>query len=111
MSEIVRYQDGSGQCWARIDLDNGDPIWISVAKNSVIVKKSRMGLFGKKLLNEKTSPQLFEALVRLNDSLKEFHVPKDIQHPALRRLTNVALVSESTSELLERLKYVMNQSA
>ena len=108
MSEIVNYRDGMGQCWARIYLENGDPIWISVTKHSVMVKKSRVGFFGKKLLSERPTPYFFESLIRLTDSLKEINIPSDIQHPALRRLIHITLASKSTDDLSERLEYAMN---
>lgn len=49
MAHLVRYVDNNVACWCRIDLDNGDPIWISVAKEGVVAKRPGMGLTGKKL--------------------------------------------------------------
>jgi len=32
---------------------NNDPCWIGIAKTGILVKKSKMGLFGAKLYEEK----------------------------------------------------------
>ena len=33
--------------WSKVKMNNGDPCWISIGKESVIIKKSKLGLFGK----------------------------------------------------------------
>ena len=46
MGKLVRYKDSSSQCWSRVDLENGDPIYIGIARPSVLIKKSNLGILG-----------------------------------------------------------------
>jgi len=41
MAKLVKFKDGKVFCWYRVDLDNGEPIWIGVMGQNVIVKKSK----------------------------------------------------------------------
>ncbi len=49
MAKLVKFMDGKFFCWSRVNLDNGEPIWISVAHNGVLVKKSKWGILGEKI--------------------------------------------------------------
>lgn len=49
MGRVVRFADNQSQCWSRVDLDNGEPVWISVAQTGIVIKKSRLGLMGATL--------------------------------------------------------------
>ncbi len=49
MGKLVIYMDDKTHCWSRVDLENGDPVWIIVAQTGVVVKKSRLGLMGATL--------------------------------------------------------------
>jgi hypothetical protein len=49
MAKLIKFMDGKLSCWSRVDLDNGEPIWISVAHSGVLVKKSKWGILGEKI--------------------------------------------------------------
>lgn len=54
MTELIRFLDDDHKGrWANIRMDNGDPCWIGIAQTGILVKKSKMGLFGAKLYEEK----------------------------------------------------------
>jgi len=49
---LVRFQDNEKFCWSRVDAPSGEPIYISVARNGVLIKNSNLGLLGRKLFSE-----------------------------------------------------------
>ncbi|MCL5423235.1 MAG: hypothetical protein M1461_12315, partial [Nitrospirae bacterium] len=54
MSKLIGFLDDTTKGhWAHIRMDNGDPCWIIISRTGVSVKKSRVGLFGSKLYEEK----------------------------------------------------------
>jgi hypothetical protein len=48
VTSLHSYKDSRIGCYANVRMDNGDPCFISVAQTGVLVKKSRVGLFGAK---------------------------------------------------------------
>src|SRR5688572_23174058 len=51
MGKLIRFEERHAR-YARVDLESSDPIWISVAQAGVVVKRSRLGFFGRELYNE-----------------------------------------------------------
>lgn len=52
MGKLVRHMDSSRGCFARVDFAPGDPLWISIAQNGVLIRRSRLGLFGRRVYGE-----------------------------------------------------------
>jgi hypothetical protein len=51
MGRLVRHEERKAR-YARVDLESGEPVWISVAQAGVIVRQSRLGLIGRKIYSE-----------------------------------------------------------
>ena len=45
-TKIMDFKDDKNGCWSRINLADGSPLFISIAKTGVLVRKSKSGLFG-----------------------------------------------------------------
>jgi hypothetical protein len=108
MAKLVKFKDGRFVCWSRVDLDNGEPIWISVARSGVLVKKSRGGLFGEKLYkaNAYDANRTVVALctICLQEGIpEEYDLLNNMTNPLLRAFTLEAMVSESASQLSIKL--------
>jgi len=112
MAKLVKFKDGKFVCWSRVDLDNGEPIWISVARTGVMVKKSKSGLLGEKLYNanayeaNRTSGALLT--IYLDEGFvkgfkEKYDTLNSITNPLLRAFTQAAMDSESASQLSIRL--------
>lgn len=99
MGKLIRYLDGKTGCWSRVDLENGDPIWISVAQAGVIVKKSRMGLMGAKLYYETNVYKAAETARVLDAQIREYVTPSEMTNPVLRAFTQAALECKSAAQL------------
>ena len=52
LTKLRQFKDDKSGCWASVILASGEPCWISVAGGSVVVKRSRLGLFGAPLYKE-----------------------------------------------------------
>jgi hypothetical protein len=109
MAKLVKFMDGKFACWSRVDLDNGEPIWISVAHSGVLVKKSKWGIMGEKLYkaNAHESHLTGAALLSLymDDGIKaEYDMMHKISNYILFAFTLAAMVSESSNQLSINLK-------
>jgi hypothetical protein len=109
MAKLVKFMDGKVFCWSRVDLDNGDPIWISVSQTGVIVKKSKWGILGEKLYkaNAYESNLTAGALLTIywDEGIKEeYEVINRMSNPLLSAFTLAAMVSKSANELSIHLK-------
>lgn len=110
MSRVVRFRDNGRECWARVDLTNGDPIWISVAQSSVVIKKSRMGLLGATLYKEESLMHSsvvatnLEFMIDTNETNSGFSI-------ALRPFVKAALKANSAAELCSVLRQAANNPA
>ncbi len=103
MAKLVGFRDSSTQCWSRVALTSGDPIWISVAQSGLVVKRSRMGLWGAKLYVEANvfnAAMTAKALAHLQD---EDLTPVTMTNPVLKAITNAVLHCESAAQVAERL--------
>lgn len=108
MANLVKFKDGKFLCWSRVDLDNGEPIWISVARTGVLVKKSKWGLMGEKLYkanaNEANQTAVALLAIYLDEGIPEENdLLNNMTNPLLHAFTLAAMVSESSSQLSSRL--------
>lgn len=107
MGRLIRYKAS----WSRVDLTNGDPVFISVAQSGVIVKKSRFGFMGSKLYEEINIYKAAQVAEALNMHFGEYQVPSEMTNPVLRALTQTALQCESAAELSVRLNRALEEEA
>lgn len=103
MGTLVRYADTRGQCWSRVNLASGEPIWISVAESSIVVKRSRLGIMGAKLYLESNVDKAARTAQTLDAEVAEYNTPTEMTNPVLRVFTQAALEAESAAELSIRL--------
>jgi hypothetical protein len=107
MGILIRYLNCKEGYWSRVDLENGDPIWISVAHTGVVVKKSKIGFLGTTLYNERSNFSAAKTAHALNAGISKYVTPIDMTNPVLRAFTQVALESKSADQLAARV----NQAA
>jgi len=85
-------------------MDNNDPCWISVANSGVLIKKSKIGLFGTKVY-EKHIADSANAAYALSKRYRNVLTPPEMRHPLLKAFTNAVLHCTS----LEEAKSVLNE--
>lgn len=111
MGKLIRYVDSKAGCWSRVNLANGDPIWISVAQTGVVVKKSRMGLMGANLYNETNVYNAAKTAQALDAQIRKYLTPSEMTNPVLRAFTQAALECKSAAQLSVRLNRVLENEA
>jgi hypothetical protein len=99
----VRFIDSARGCWSRVDLLDGSPLYISAAKTGVLVKISRLGVFGPKLFKEEDVDRLARMCETINSQILSYSTPDSMKNPVLRLFTQIALDSASPSDFLSRL--------
>ena len=102
--------DGPKGVWSNIRMDNDDPCWIGVAETGVLVKKSKVGLFGPKLYDRDAAVSANAAMGLLR-RFPNILTPPNIQHPLLLSFSNAALHCSSIYELKNVLNddFIINQ--
>ena len=107
MSKVIRFADTQSQCWSRVDLDNGEPICISIARTGISVKKSQLGILGVKLYAEGDISKITRTVEALRAQITSYDVPDGMKNPILRAFTQAALEARSAEELSARLNQAM----
>lgn len=99
MGRLVRFNDSpGGACWSRVDLDSGEPVWISIAQNGVLVKRSRMGLLGAKLYEEHDIHKCVDVGRVLDSQFAEYQTPPEMTNLMLRSFTQAALEATNAAD-------------
>ncbi len=91
MAKLVSFQDNKSACFANTQMDNGDPVWISIAQTGILVKKSRLGMFGAKLYEEKNVYKAVETAKALCEQYPNDITPEGISNPVLKSVVNAVL--------------------
>jgi hypothetical protein len=100
MTELIRFfdDDHKGR-WANIVMDNGDPCWVSIAQTGVLVKKSKIGLFGAKLYEEKNIYKAAKTAKSLNIQYPDDITPTEMWNPVLKSIVNAVLHCHNLAEV------------
>jgi hypothetical protein len=100
MSRLVRFADNGAGSWARIDLDDGSPLFISLEQAGVTVRKSRISFFGPQIYKETAVARLVHLCCAVESRLCSFALPSKMKNPVLRVFTKLALQSSSVGDFL-----------
>tara|TARA_R110002049_G_scaffold91473_1_gene227950 strand:- start:2033 stop:2395 length:363 start_codon:yes stop_codon:yes gene_type:complete len=106
MGTLGRYRDTGSMCFANVKLDSGEPCFISVAQEGVIIRRSVTGLFGQIVFRAKSDELLWQMIAQLKDKCgQSFEVEghPEIITPTLAVLVNIALIAKTTDDLSEML--------
>ena len=106
MTEIHSFKDNNSTCYANIRMGNGDPCYVSVAQTGVLVKKSKIGMFGAKLYEESNVHVAAKNAERLY-GLYPDKTPADMTNPVLKAFTNAILNCRTLAEVTR----VLNEDA
>ena len=102
MTTLKDFTDDGRACFANVRMDNDDPCWISIASSGVIVKKSKIGLFGEKLYSCQQPGKL---VVILMENYPDSLTPSEMTNPVLKPITNAVLHCSTIDEV----KGILNQ--
>ncbi len=112
MTKLIRYLDTDNKGrYANIRMDNNDPCWVGIARTGTLVKKSKIGLFGAILYEEKN---IYSAAKTTEFLLKKYPddlTPEGMWNLALKSTVNAILHCSSLAEVVRVLNEAYNSSS
>lgn len=100
MAELIRFLDDDYKGrWANIVMDNGDPCWVSIAQTGILVKKSKIGLFGAKLYEQKNVYKAAKTAQALSAQYPDDLTPVEMWNPVLKSIVNAVLHCDNLAEV------------
>ena len=102
MGKLNRFQDDERACYSRVDWESGEPAFISIAQNGVLVKRSKLGLFGAKIYSEQdihdcvAMSRVLDEEILKDESL--LLLPIELTSPVLQSFTRLAIETRSAAE-------------
>jgi len=103
-NQILYFADSKQRgCGATVRLETGEPCWLSIAQSGVLVKKSRFGILGATLYNEKTVYTNSLRGIALAYLFPEKRFPDGVMDHNLRSFLNAILHCHSASEVCKTL--------
>ena len=101
--KLHSFDDGGVCCYANFRAPNGDPCYLGVAQTSVIVKKSKLGLFGAELYKQ-TSISRRAATGRALEIIFPANLtPVGMKTPELKAFSNAILHCDSLAGVVQAL--------
>lgn len=104
MTELLDFIDSNTARWARFRLADGDPCWLGIAQSGVLVKRSRMGLLGRKIYEEKNLNQAAQLMHALEMRFPEDRTPSGLWSPVLQPIANAILHCGTIDEVQATLR-------
>lgn len=101
MPEILHFSETVG-CGLTVRLDSGEPCLLSVAQSGVLVKKSRFGLLGAILYNEKNTYLAAKTAMALA-AIYPQRLPLEIVNPVLSAFGNAIWQCSTAAEVARTL--------
>ncbi|MDO9083376.1 MAG: hypothetical protein Q7U56_08845 [Humidesulfovibrio sp.] len=99
MNSVMRVSDGPTTCFAVMDLMSGDPIYVSIARTGVVVKRSVMGILGAVLYKENEAYKAGMTAKALAYLYPECRLPAGFTNGALRSFSNAILHCSNAAEV------------
>ena len=99
MTKLVDFLDSDRARWARFRMADGAPCWLGIAQTGILVKQSRIGLWGTKLYEEKDVEKVFQLMLALDMKFPKDMTPSGLWSPALRLPANAILHCGTVDEV------------
>ena len=100
MATLVRFVDnGSLGCWSRVDMDSGENCYISVARTGLLIKESKLGIFGRVVFRVDDIDDLARLAMSLSEVQYEDLTPPSMTNPVLKVITNEILHFGALSDI------------
>jgi hypothetical protein len=103
MAALYSFHDRGRRRYAIVRMDNGDAVYITVAKTGVLVRYSRIGFFGPKLYESTTMDDAATTAGRLQPLGNGHLTPPGMDHPLLKSFTKAVLRCSTVAEVSDVL--------
>src|SRR5271165_5458021 len=114
MPTLLHFADPSNKrpgLGATIRLDSGEPCTISVARVGVLVRKSRFGLFGPVLYNEKNLYRAAATAKALSERFTRNLLPSGFTDPVLSAFANAIFHCSTCAEVAVTLNEALTPAS
>lgn len=99
MNKLISFYDDEHKGRrANIRMDNGDPCWISINQARILVKKSKIGIFGPKLYERKNMSKAARTAKVLSCQYLDDLTPDGMRDPVLKSIVNAVLHCSDLAE-------------
>lgn len=99
MTRILAFMDTDRARWARFRMADGEPCWVGIAATGILVKRSKLGLFGRKIYEEKNLDRAARLMGALDEAFPFDGTPEDLSSPVLQPVANAILHCQSLEEV------------
>ncbi len=103
MTRILAFVDTDRARWARFEMADGDPCWVGIAATGILVKRSKVGLFGRKIYEQRNLEKAAYLMGALDEAYPFDATPADLSSPVLQPIANAILHCQSLAEVREVL--------
>ncbi len=108
VTELQSFKNDDGGYSASLRMANGDPCFISVSQSGIVVKKSRWGIVGMKLYQNKNLHECADFAKALSYLFPENRLPDAVQNPILSAVINAILHCENLQVVTDVLNGSIN---
>lgn len=99
MKHRLKFRENKTFAWSRIDLENGEPIWIHATRKGILIKKSRSGFTGPTLFKKNNLSKIEKKIQLIDQRITEIDSAFEISGTVLRVFTHLALLSKAAHGL------------
>ena len=110
MTTVAHFSDTRVTRYANIRMPNGDPCYISIAQSGILVKRSRLGIFGAKLYEEKNAYHGAMTAKALAYLYPDRITPEGMTNPILVAFTNSVLHCPTTGDVAVVLNTAVSEA-
>jgi hypothetical protein len=101
MPILQSFRDGDEACSAHLRMDDDSPCLIRLSQNGVVVKRSKLGLFGATVYDEQDESTTAMTAKALTCLFPRQRVPNDMRSPVLRAFVNAAMHCTTLADVAE----------
>lgn len=96
---IHSFSDGKFTAWAVVHMPSGEFAFISAARTGLVIKKGKLGLFGRTLHRIDDIDEFAFICMNLQSHQTKDHTPPGIKHPPLKVITNTVMQLGALSDI------------
>ncbi len=103
VGRIVRVSDGMLTRYAVLETPMGDPIWISIARTGIVVKRSAMGFLGQ-VIFQGTPEESARKTQQLDEVFGGVQLPTSVNNPVLRVWIQAAICMRDAAQFIQAVR-------
>jgi hypothetical protein len=103
MATLHNFKDNNTGCYSNLRMSNGDPCFVSVAQTGIMVKRSKLGILGPKIYENRDLVECADVAKALTYLYPEDRLPTGFNNPVLKAITNAGMHCETLAEVTAML--------